>query len=130
MQRHASSRAARAAAPQGRADRLQPRCAALWFDWVEAPAPCIDCAQALIKHNYCCRPIKLFILTHHLPLPQGPSNLARTSSAPAEGQPELGAPQERRQLTGAWVAAGGCIRASDVLEGGSQPPAQQQPQRQ
>lgn len=54
--------------------------------------------------------------------------MARTSSAPAEPEPELGAPHERRQLTGAWVAAGGRIRASEVLESGSVD-SQQQPRQ-
>ena len=57
------------------------------------------------------------------PLPRpsqdAPSNLARAASVPAEAQAAPGAPHDRRQLTGAWVAAGGRIRASEVLEGGA-----------
>ena len=46
------------------------------------------------------------------PPPAHLSRLGRTSSAPAEAAE----PHDRRQLTGAWVAAGGRMRVSEALE--------------
>lgn len=46
---------------------------------------------------------------------QAASRLDRTSSAPSEG-PAPAAPHDRSQLTGAWVASGGRIQPSQVLD--------------